>query len=110
MVSGIDRLRRAGELLRKDGTDSKALTDAGLEAWSAMADLADWPTELRMQAVELQGDLFRYGSIRMTVGQMTEPELSRLRRDLVRFVEFAERVKGSAVQAGSGTDISPTSV
>ena len=104
MIGGIERLRRAAAALGRDGGRTADLAEAADEAWAAMAGLPDWPTDLRMRAVELQGDLFRDGSIRMTVGQMTEAELRRLRRKLIEFCEFADRLDhGVAAVEGDQT-------
>ena len=103
MIGGIERLRRAGAALRREVGEA-ATADLAHEVWSAMAGLPDWPTELRMRAVELQGELFRDGSIRMTVGRMAEAESRRLRRELVEFCEFADRLdRGVAAAEGDRT-------
>ena len=91
-VAGIEKLRRAGEILRRDGDGSATpLLSGASEVWSAMFELPTWPRELRDRAVDLQNSLFRYGPIRTTVGQMVEPERLQLRRELLAFVESAER-------------------
>jgi hypothetical protein len=88
MIPGVDRLRRADELLRQaDG----ALAAGASEVWSAMLDLPSWPAELQIKAEAIQEGLFRYGPIRVTVERMIEPERLQLRRDLLGFIELAVR-------------------
>jgi hypothetical protein len=95
-ITGIERLRLAGVLARQcENGAAEGMLQSASEIWSAMFELPTWPTELRMKAVELQGILFRYGTIRMTIEQMVEPERLQLRRELLAFVETAERLDGA---------------
>lgn len=95
-VLGINRLRRACEILERDSEAKPAETTllAGAsEVWSAMFEMPSWPPPLGAKAEELQRSLFRYGPIRMTVEQMTESERLELRRELKEFCDFAEQLE-----------------
>lgn len=93
MIAGIDRLRRAADVLRRGGSSDRIrerVVAAATEYWSAAFDAPDWPAELRRKSEELHKNLFLYGPIRQSVEQMSERELRRLDRDLRAFLEFAE--------------------
>jgi hypothetical protein len=91
-IPGIERLRWAADTLRQNALPS-SLNAGAAEVWAAMIDLPEWPAALRGRAVELQGSLLRYGTIRMTIGHMCEMERRRLREELVAFVELAESME-----------------
>ncbi|HEX6983992.1 MAG TPA: hypothetical protein VF170_01390 [Planctomycetaceae bacterium] len=92
MVDGMERLRRAGNLLRSqpDEAERLGLLAAASETWSAMFDLERWPDELQTRAVALQRHLFRHGPIRQTVEEGDERERAALRHELLSLVDFAE--------------------
>ncbi|MDQ3333026.1 MAG: hypothetical protein M3552_20650 [Planctomycetota bacterium] len=94
-IAGIERMRLARECLhRSSDADPRFILGASSEIWSAMFEVPHWPTELRMKAVGLQSILFRYGTIRMTIDQMVEPERMQLKRELLSFIDTAERLDG----------------
>ncbi|HEX6987533.1 MAG TPA: hypothetical protein VF170_19295 [Planctomycetaceae bacterium] len=95
MVLGIERLRRARELLDHDGrpaSDPEDLIEAAGECWSAAIDAAAWPIDLRVRATMLQRSMFRYGMIRATVERMDAAERDRLRREILDLADAAERI------------------
>ncbi len=95
MLPGIEKLRRAGDLLRRDGDGSvEPLLDGAAEVWWAMFELPSWPKGLRTAAVVLQSSFFRYRPIRMAVEQIWNSERLQLRRELLRLVDDAERCDG----------------
>ena len=99
MVRGIEQLRRAGESLRRAEAgigNRMAMSVAVGEVWSAVKDgLDEWPWELQAGSVPVQFHLVRYGSPAATVRRLPEAELTELRRELLEFVETAERLDGS---------------
>lgn len=100
MIEGIERLKRAGEILRRvDGNaDRPAVLSAAAEVWSAAADSLDaWPWQLQLRSVPMQFHLIRHGSPAATVRRMPDAELADLRRELLEFVESAERLDGEAI-------------
>lgn len=104
MVTGIERLRAAGDLLRRNGADPPDRTlvlSATAEVWEAVtAGLDEWPWELQARAVPVQFHLVRHGSPTVTIRRMTTAELDELRQELLAFVEAAERLDGSMATGG----------
>lgn len=95
MVVGIERLRRAREILDQSGqepTDPQSLADAAGECWSAAIDAAVWPIELRVRAAAVQELMFRYGTIRTTVDRMSDAERAELGREILDLAATAERL------------------
>lgn len=98
-IRGIERLRAARHALDHAGEPpaSRWLHAAASEVWSAMIELSNWPTELRLRAVELQSSLLRYGPISMTLEQMVPPERLKLRWDLLAFIDHAEELHNASI-------------
>lgn len=94
MLPGMEHLRRAREDLSRQGEVDcvrEALFDAASEFWSAVIDCDKWPAELRQKAEDLVEHLFRYGPIRTTIDRMSDSETEAARRELLAFVDAAER-------------------
>lgn len=94
MVVGIERLRRAGEILGQAGRAAAgrdAAVEAAAECWSAAIDAGLWPLDLQVRVAVLKRTMFLYGPIPATVGQMTDRELRRFCEEMLDFVEAAER-------------------
>lgn len=99
MLAGIERLRRAREILSQEGQNSsdgalECLAEAAGECWSAAIDWDSWPVSLRVQAAVVQRSMFLHGAIRTTVEQMSDADREKLRRDILELVDAAERSPG----------------
>ncbi len=94
-VPGIEELRRADEILRRDGDSvpgDMTLRSGASAVWSAMYEVESWPAELQAQADELLATLFRHGPIWVTVERMGRGERLVARRQLLQFIACAERL------------------
>ncbi|MBI1904540.1 MAG: hypothetical protein HYS13_25885 [Planctomycetia bacterium] len=91
MLSGIGDIRRAGDVLCNRPVSRVALLMAGGHFWSAMCEEPTWPEALRIQAWSVIDLLLKHGGMSTTVPRLTDAELTTLWRDLLAFVQAAER-------------------
>lgn len=92
MVAGIERLRKARQLLPVGAFSRRDMLAAASEYWAATSDSPGWPTELQSLSDELNRSLFLYGPIRDTIAHMTDRELRRLADKRLELVATAERL------------------
>lgn len=93
-LPGVDRLIKARDLLDQGGQETAGstwLVEAALNCWSGIIDSAAWPVELRMEAMMLQRNMFRHGSIEATISQMSPTEREQLAQEIVHLATAAER-------------------
>jgi hypothetical protein len=94
MVQGVERLRRASEVIRDEKCDRDALLEAAAEFWSATFDSDTWPIELQVKSLPARFQLIRHGSFEETIRRLSEADLRRLCNELIEVAELAERLNG----------------
>ena len=89
---GIEKLRRACEELSSNGDPRRRLKTAVREFEAAAANgYGSWPLELRKEADDIRGLLFRHGVPDRTVDRLTDDGVADAIASLQRFCDGFER-------------------